>query len=1134
MSEAEVKPVRPARGLFFYFKVMVVFVVLIAVSAGIAVYYVYNRLTTDSRLEQMVMEKVSSAINMDVRFGALTVVFPGIEISNVTVATDTAVLKVDSRISMIKIRPDLWAAFAGELLIDALSVASASTEIEFKKAAGKKPATADEDAAARLDFANIKFPFNSVDLNSLRFLIVDRSTEKSHELIVNSATLSRSMLSSAIPFTVDTLLVGKASLNVDGKLYWPSNVIADLSVKAENVDELKKLVPEEYRKHAQFIKGAEAKASLKYSIVDGSLAVETCQIKADPGLQADGRLSISRFSPLNASATFKVSPMPVDELWPAVKSFVPSAYGLVLSGGRIAAGVDLAISDGVVSGVSVAVNPENIEVTAKALPEKMQLGRGQIRYDDGKISFSAFEARMSDTLIKMPTGALTLAPLGFSGDLAAEINLDSIWKLVAGHLTNEQKRVIPGGKAAFTGKLAYDSKGVRIDGTLNSERITLKEKQTSAQAVIERVRVHFDSISPSSGQIKIESLEVNGVGASVKISGAIKNAKDMGFDLTATGNLNVEEFSRLGAVLFKVPVREGQFKGDLVLDLKVGGTLANPLPKGRLEFKKLYADISERGLVISNLEGAADADIDNLNLDKLSAELLGGKLSISGRLSNFKKPLADAKATVTGADLAAIRKLIKINFPEMAEEIEFSGSADLNVALTGPVAEPVIKGDAVLRSGRFNHPAVLRPIENINGPITFNNGGLVTSGVMADWGVSKALVTGSLKNWAKFITDFKFVVDPLDVTDIGAFFLKDTGYKVEGKGTGSGSITGAVEKIRVDVVASMPTGVFSAPVSEKGDMFKFPFVNLQAKAFYTDKVLNVSSASLELFSGKVVANGKVFLDKQPIEFAFDTTISNLLTQQFLAENTSYKDILQGGLDGTFVARGNTTGLVSMNGNASLAMQKGFYNSPPFVKQISQQLNAPQLASGPIENVAGDYVIAGGRISSKNTVGKSKEGKVTFVGSVGLDATLDGEAQIQIKREACQQSNVLRELVGNAEALDIPVTLKGSFMSPSVGLPLDRMLRDVAERRAKEAIQKEAGKALGKLFGIKDSPAPAPATTTVPVTDSGVAPAGNIPASPAPQTATQTQPVPQTPQKKLENKIKDVGKELKNLKNIFKF
>ncbi|HMM60384.1 MAG TPA: hypothetical protein PKC25_09670, partial [Candidatus Rifleibacterium sp.] len=133
-----------------------------------------------------------------------------------------------------------------------------------------------------------------------------------------------------------------------------------------------------------------------------------------------------------------------------------------------------------------------------------------------------------------------------------------------------------------------------------------------------------------------------------------------------------------------------------------------------------------------------------------------------------------------------------------------------------------------------------------------------------------------------------------------------------------------------------------------------------------------------------------------------------------------------------------------------------------------------------------------------------------------------------------QSNVLKQLVGNSEYLDIPVTLKGSFMSPSVGLPLDRMLKDVAEKRAKETVQKEAEKALGKLFGIKGgSSAPAP-VASAPVETTPAAPTG----TPAPETASQTvQPVPQqpqSPQKKIENKIKDVGKELKNLKNIFKF
>jgi hypothetical protein len=77
-----------------------------------------------------------------------------------------------------------------------------------------------------------------------------------------------------------------------------------------------------------------------------------------------------------------------------------------------------------------------------------------------------------------------------------------------------------------------------------------------------------------------------------------------------------------------------------------------------------------------------------------------------------------------------------------------------------------------------------------------------------------------------------------------------------------------------------------------------------------------------------------------------------------------------------------------------------------------------------------------------------------------------------------------------------------------------MLKDAAERRAKSAVKKEAGKVLDRLFGGKKQPAAQTATATAPV-------AG---------TASATvQPVPKpSPQKQIENKIKDLGKSLKNI------
>ncbi|HNW11423.1 MAG TPA: hypothetical protein PKI71_08675, partial [Candidatus Rifleibacterium sp.] len=575
MNEDEVKPARPARGLFFYFKVLLVTCVLLAVTAGIAIFYVYHRLTTDSQLEKMVMEKVSQAISMDVQFEKLAVVFPGLEINNVRVATDSADLKLDAHIDRIKIRPDLWAAFAGELAIESLSIASSSTFLELK--AGKKVSTDDSGSRkSALDLSSVKFPFHAIDFTDLRFSVKDGNSGQTHEVQLNSAALSRSLLSTSIPFNVDAVLIGKARASVEGKLYWPSNVVADVNVQTENIEELKKIVPDSFKKHAQGFKSAEIKAHLKYQLAEGAIDVESCSLKIDPGLSAEAKCSFSSISPAAGSASIKLSPVPVDQFWPVVKGFVPAEHGLTLSGGHLSASVDLVIADGRVSDLSVSAKPDQIEMSLKALPEKVHIGRGQLAYKEGKLSLSGFEAKMSDNLVKMPTGNVSMDPVAFNGELEAEINLDKIWKLVSTHLSEESRRIVPGGKAAFKGKISYDAKkSIRVDGTLDSEQIKVSEKKTSAAATIERLRVHFDSIGPSSGQIKIESLEIKGVGAVVNVNGAIKNAADMGFDLSAKGDLSVEEFSRLGAVLFNVPVKEGQFKGDLSLDMKVGGTLAN-------------------------------------------------------------------------------------------------------------------------------------------------------------------------------------------------------------------------------------------------------------------------------------------------------------------------------------------------------------------------------------------------------------------------------------------------------------------------------------------------------------------------------------------------------------------------------
>jgi hypothetical protein len=136
----------------------------------------------------------------------------------------------------------------------------------------------------------------------------------------------------------------------------------------------------------------------------------------------------------------------------------------------------------------------------------------------------------------------------------------------------------------------------------------------------------------------------------------------------------------------------------------------------------------------------------------------------------------------------------------------------------------------------------------------------------------------------------------------------------------------------------------------------------------------------------------------------------------------------------------------------------------------------------------------------------------YVGTIGLDASLNGTMYLEIARNACQSSGILKQLVGNDEFLSVPVSLKGTVTSPSVGMPLDRMLKDTAGKRLKKGIEDKAKEALGNLFGGNKKKESAPEGQNS--TDS-----------------TATQQSEKSEPQKIEKQLKDVGK---NLKKIFKF
>ncbi|GAB4283037.1 MAG: hypothetical protein Kow0029_28900 [Candidatus Rifleibacteriota bacterium] len=1105
------------RGLRFYLKVIVTFILLLAASAGIAVYYVYYQLTSDSRFEKIIMTRVSEALKMDVKLEKFDVAFPGFALLNVAVATDSPEMKLQALVDRIDVTPDFFAAFNGQLVFDSLSIGSSTIFLENRKPLLTASKTeVGKSSAGTVDLTGVVFPFNSLDVDRVNLDFSDLNSGFRQNIILSRAEIEKSFISSALPyrFSISTEDYGK--LTAHGKIYWPDTLTTSIVYSGLKLDKLAEFLPEAYRDILAKFSQPELLVEAAYKM-SGELLVSNAGLKFEPNIKINGEAAFAKFSPLTGSASLRLASIDFQNFSELAGNLMPD-LPIKVDRGAVSADLSIGISSGSISEIKVNANPRDFLIGHNMLGEKIVLSRGSIQYDGSSVNIADLSASFAKSSIKMQTGKVSFNPLDFNGKLKINADLEKIWSAIDKVLPESAKRFSAVGSADFAGGVDYKNSAVTISGDLNSSKIVLKEKFSRAEATIDTLKVSFDKLGANSGTLIINSLLLQAAGGKIAASGRIANSQDPGFDLKSEGTVNLGEFSAIAGSVFKLPIQKDQFAGNIDLNIKLGGRLSDLKPSGTITLKSIKADLPDQGLLVKNINGSAFADLSMLKVEKLSGELVDGKLELAGSLENFKSPVVSGQVSLINADVDKVRVFIRKNFPDMPSELEVGGRADLSFNISGKIAQPKIGGIATLKAVRFFHPAVLRPIENISGPVTIDNNGLKTTKLEARWGTSAIELSGSLKDWGKLMTDFSYSVKPLDATDAAGFFLKDYGYKFQGIGSGTGKITGAVEKIVVTGQAEIPEGIFSAPISKANkDEFKFPFTKLAATFKYFNKVFEIQKADFDIFSGKVSASGKVFLDKEPIAFEFVTNLSQVETSAFLRQNTKFGNVLKGGLDGKADIKGNANGLASVNGLASLSMPKGSYNSPPVIRNICEQLNASHLASGTIENVSGDYTISAGRISSKNTMARSKYGKMVFIGSVGLDTSLDGTMNLEIVRSACLQSQVLKQLIGDEEYLKVPVTLKGSLISPSVSIPLDRMLKDVAQKKVKSSLEKTAKEALGKIFG-KEKPKEQ----------------SDQQAQPNQPVTNQTSPAPapeEKPVKKLENKIKDIGKDLKK---IFKF
>ncbi|PKL43511.1 MAG: hypothetical protein CVV42_20180 [Candidatus Riflebacteria bacterium HGW-Riflebacteria-2] len=289
------------------------------------------------------------------------------------------------------------------------------------------------------------------------------------------------------------------------------------------------------------------------------------------------------------------------------------------------------------------------------------------------------------------------------------------------------------------------------------------------------------------------------------------------------------------------------------------------------------------------------------------------------------------------------------------------------------------------------------------------------------------------------------------------------------------------KKLSLTGSASVPRFDFDLPVSSTNrSSYLFPFIDVNTSFSYSGNVFIIKSARAKLFGGSLSGSGKVFPGKHPVQLQVNAKGSGLRSESFLDSNTTQKQVITGPVGGTFKATGDIDTLASWNGNGSLRMQNGRYNTPPVVTPFLSLVNLKEYSSGDISDASATFVIRKGIMTTNDLSFLSSAGRADYRGDVGLDTSLKGNLEIRFAPAAVAKSRVLQQISLDGKSASIPSRVEGTLLAPvfpgfkpekllELGLKRQgqKLLQDLLTPRSKEPASTETAPAPQKSDPAKE-------------------------------------------------------------------
>ncbi|UCC84559.1 MAG: AsmA family protein [Gemmatimonadota bacterium] len=618
-------------------------------------------------------------------------------------------------------------------------------------------------------------------------------------------------------------------------------------------------------------------------------------------------------------------------------------------------------------------------------------------------------------------------------------------------------------------------------GTIELSSIHTRTPEAEAETALPDLEIAYAMLLDLPGDsLALEEVEIAMGDVAAVGSGAVRglmSERSIDFALES-GDVDIAAF--LAGLPAEMRPQDVEAAGRMNLSLAVQGPFgggAKPQVNGTLGLESISASYGEYAGVLSDGSGELRFDLESASLPVFTGELLGKPFELSLSVSDFETRQVDGR--VSGeVDLGRLAEL-----REGATPME--GAARFDLSFSGPAQQPErlrLNGPIELSGVSYQSESLAVPARIAQATIRLTGSGVAADAIPVRLGESDLnlafdgpdLLSYALSRGASDATphiQFAVTSQRLDISELT---VPDTtqqpGYsdlltaRLAGKQV-YGRDPGELARERYAEIPPIP------PVNADGRVRIAEFLspptraqNISFNVVVRDGVLQVRNLAGGLYGGTV--SGALTLDfsrgRPPFGLDYDLQLSAAQAGDFVQQWTRLGRAMSGLVDfnvsgSTSIDEGFLPAPDAIDATGRASFRQGRFEDFGLANALAGQLKLDATKLSGFDDLGGPFEIEGGNFLVQDWTIAGTDAKGVVGGSAGLGGSLDLNLDLELPMETLERAgliegggggllgNLLGQLAGGDDAIQIAVGIGGTMSSPAVQLDSEALAEELERR-----------------------------------------------------------------------------------------